>query len=151
MIWYADDDIIIEFDKKPKVFMRYVYPEMSKDEIEAVVKYPFINNTSLYVNIHDKRKDVVYSFMIEKGYSWNGADIPRFIWSILGLSQQDNRVLLASLLHDYCCEHRTIINNDRKLSSLILKGLLIEAYVPKWKASLMSTTVDIFQLLFCNW
>ena len=149
MIWYADNDIIIEFDKKPKVFMRYVYPEMSKDEIEAVVKYPFINNTSLYVNIHDKRKDVVYSFMIEKGYSWNGADIPLLLWRIIG-SKTQPEFLIASLVHDVLCERRELINRDRKLSSLVFRGLLIEAGVSKFKANLMMFFVDIYQR-FCHW
>ena len=149
MIWYADNDIIIEFDKKPKVFMRYVYPEMSKDEIEAVVTYPFINNTSLYVNIHDKRKDVVYSFMIEKGYSWNGADIPLLLWRIIG-SKTQPEFLIASFVHDVLCERRELINRDRRLSSLVFRGLLIEAGVSKFKANLMMFFVDIYQR-FCQW
>lgn len=149
MIWYADENITIEFDKKPKVFMRYIYPDMSKDEIEAVTHYPFINNSSLYVGIYDKRKNASYSFMIEKNYTWDGATIIRPLWRIIG-SKTQPEFLIASLVHDVLCERRELINRDRKLSSLVFRGLLNEAGVSKLKANIMYFAVDLFQR-FCGW
>lgn len=125
--------------------MRYIYPGMTKDEIELCNTYPFVNKATLYVSIYYKKLERSYTFRIDKGYSWNGADIPRLVWSILGISQQDNRILIASLLHDFCCENRGFIGFNRKLSSLILKGLLIEAGVHKWKANIMYWFVDLWQ------
>ena len=42
------------------------------------------------------------------GYHWNGADIPRFFWTLLGISQTDIRSIIASGFHDYGCENPDI-------------------------------------------
>jgi hypothetical protein len=38
------------------------------------------------------------------GYRWNGADIPRFFWSIIGVAPTDRRAIIASGFHDLGCE-----------------------------------------------
>ncbi len=41
---------------------------------------------------------------IPKGYHWNGADIPRMAWTLIGLSPTDRRSIIASGFHDRGCE-----------------------------------------------
>ncbi len=45
---------------------------------------------------------------LRAGYHWNGADIPRFFWTLLGISQTDIRSVIASGFHDYGCESPNI-------------------------------------------
>lgn len=147
MIWYADDDIIIDFDKKPQVMMRYIYPEMSKDEIDAITDYPFINKRDINVSITDKRLDLSYVFKIEKNYTWDGATIPRLLWRLIG-SKTQPEFLIASLVHDCVCEKHLLVNYDRKLSSKVFRALLFVAGVSKFKANIMYFFVDLYQRLF---
>lgn len=37
---------------------------------------------------------------LDDGYRWNGADIPRFFWSIVGIEPLDPRAMIASGFHD---------------------------------------------------
>ncbi len=41
---------------------------------------------------------------IKQGYHWNGADIPRFFWTLLGISPTDIRSIIASGFHDHGTE-----------------------------------------------
>ncbi len=41
---------------------------------------------------------------LKQGYRWNGADIPRFFWTLLGVSPFDTRSLIASGFHDHGTE-----------------------------------------------
>lgn len=45
---------------------------------------------------------------LRDGYRWNGADIPRICWSLLGVSPSDPRAIIASGFHDDGCERADI-------------------------------------------
>lgn len=148
--WYEDDNLAIEFNDTPKVCIRYALPSMTKIEKKQVEKYPFRLKIELIVRIIDKKNRLAYRFTIPKGYCWNGADIPSFVWSMLGISRTSNEVLIASCLHDYMCDNHNVVNNNRKLSSDIFKCLLLEAGVGTCKSNIMSFFVNKWQI-FCGW
>lgn len=60
---------------------------------------PFYTNCPIYVNFGP-----TMSCELTTAYQWNGADIPRFFWSLLGTNPDDPRSLLASGFHDHGCE-----------------------------------------------
>jgi len=40
-------------------------------------------------------------YVIPKGFAYNGANIPRIMWTVLGLHPWHPRVIRAALFHDY--------------------------------------------------
>lgn len=124
---------------------------------------PIIN-----VNYHDKKKPFVlmnniyylsnkydgleaYGVRINKGFNWDGATIPRFLWRVVG-SQYNPEFLPASLIHDFFCTNKDFIIKDGvKISSLIFRDILILSGVSKFKANIMMSAVWAFQLTQPNW
>lgn len=147
--WYEDDELAIFFNDTPHVCVRYVMPSMTSLEKLSIKEYPFICKTDLNIAIFDKKKQKNYKFSIPKGYCWNGSDIPRIFWRLVG-SKSEPQYLIASCLHDFICEKHNIIDNDRRLSSMIFRACLLEAGVSKLKANIMAESVDLFQR-FCRW
>ena len=97
-----------------------------------------------------------FTFNIFKGYTWNGADIPRFLWRLVG-SRTDNDFLVASMLHDYMLEFKTFIMKEilfekiskkeyRRLTSLVFRELVKKQGTNVIKANVMSWCVDVFQM-----
>ena len=97
-----------------------------------------------------------FKFSIFNGYTWNGADIPRFFWRIIG-SRTDNDFLIASMIHDYLLEFKfyvmsEILNNQmqpkeyRRLTSLIFRHIIKEQGTNTIKANIMAWCVDVFQI-----
>lgn len=147
--WACDKNVLICFDREPVVQVRVVKPTMNKLERQAVTRYPFINKTPLQVMIYDNKKFKQYNFTIPKNYCWNGSDVPRFFWRIIG-SKSEPQYLISSCLHDYLLENKSIIDYNRRLTSLVFKCCLIEAGVSKLKANIMAESVDLYQR-FCRW
>lgn len=114
-------------------------------------KKPFVLMNNIYY-LSNKYKDLeIYGIRINKGYNWNGANIPRFLWRIVG-SQYNPEFLPASMIHDWLCENKGfIIKNGAKISSLIFRDVLVLYRVPKWKANIMMSAVYMFQLTQKGW
>ena len=92
-----------------------------------------------------------YGIQINKGYNWNGANIPRFLWRIVG-SQFNPEFLPASMVHDWLCENKNFIQkNGVKISSDIFKDILILYKVDKFKAWVMASAVRSFQTFQKGW
>jgi len=146
MLEWCDNDILaVLFDHKPNTNMLTPLPSMSKLEKEHIARYPFINCTALDVRLVDKVKDVVYGFTIPKSFRWDGATIKPIFWLLIG-SKTDAKFKIPSLIHDYMCNNRYIVNFDRKFSSEVFKALLLVSGVSKVKAQIMYTAVDLFQM-----
>ena len=148
--WVNTKEISIFFDDIPHIKMRYALPSTPKGEIISIELYPFICTKTFKVAIFDKLKMKKYHFTINKGYCYDGCTIPRFLWSLIGISKESNKGMIASCIHDELCENHHLINNDRRLSSIILRELFIQGGIPRWKAYIMSEFVDLFQR-FCKW
>ena len=148
--WACDSNVLISFDREPIVQVRVIKPNMSIREKKSIAKYPFTCKKPLKVMIYDNKKFKQYNFEIKEGYCWDGMTIPRFAWSLIGVSREDNRGLVAGLVHDVLCENHEYIDNDRQLSSNIFRALLIASGVSELKANIMYFAVDNFQK-FCGW
>lgn len=142
--WYEDEKLKIEFSHKPNTNMLEPLPSMTKEEKELVYRYPFINCTSLDVHLTDKEKDITYGFTIPKSFRWDGATIKPVFWLLIG-SKEDARFKIPSLIHDYICNNKYIVNFDRLFSSKVFKALLLVSGVGKIKAQIMYVAVDLFQ------
>ncbi len=147
--WYQDNEIIINFDKIPKVVMRYITPISSDDEIDDIINKPFINLSDLSVNLCDLKKEKNYNFIINKNYCWDGATIPRMFWRLIG-SKTDNKFLIPSLIHDVLCENHNYIDNDRYFSTCVFERLLYVSKVNAFNRWMIKHSVDNYQK-FCGW
>ena len=109
-------------------------------------KKPFkLLNSVMYVS------DYLYPVYINKGYTWNGANIPRFLWRLIG-SQYNPEYLEASMVHDWLCENKQfILEHGAKISSDIFRDILIENGISKFKANVMRTAVFVWQSFQKGW
>lgn len=149
--WYSDKDLAIYFDRVPMVGVRYPLPSMTKAEKKAMARYPFINKIELKVKLYDVKSGEVYNFVIPKDYCYDGMTIPRFAWTLIGVSKEDSRGLVAALLHDYLCINKNVINNNRALSTNVFNALLKIGGMNAYRRFVMKNSVACFQTLFCGW
>jgi len=142
--WYEDNELAIFFNHKPNVHMLEPLPSMSQAEKDMIELYPFINCTSLKVTLFDRKKEKSYKFTICKHFRWDGATINRFCWWIIG-SKTNPKYRTPSLIHDYLCLNKYVIDYDRNYSSRVFRALLAVAGVKKWRRNIMYFAVDVFQ------
>ncbi len=146
-------DII--FDEKPDVRIRVIENSDNEEVIISKKQYPFKLYNSIKVKVYTTKRE--FEFIIFEGYTWNGADIPRLFWRVIG-SRTDNDFLIASMLHDYLLEFKVymvqeVLNNKiskreyRRLTSLIFRHIIKEQGTNTIKANIMAWCVDIFQIL----
>lgn len=133
-----EKDLKIYFDKKP----------LTDFDPKGNKKKPFVllNRVFCYVVY----KGVVYVFLLEKGYRWDGATIPALLRPIIG-SKTDEKFKIPSMIHDKLCENHSFINNDVELSSEIFEKALLYYDVPPWKASAMHFAVNNWQKAVGGW
>lgn len=148
--WYNDEEISIIFDKVPNVTMRYVTPFTTEEEKKEINKKPFINLSELRVILKDKDNSETYEFIIPKDYTWNGANIPRIFWRLMG-SMTDNRFLIPSMIHDKLCENHDYIDDNRYFSTIVFERLLYVSKVNPFSRWLMKHSVDNYQKICGNW
>lgn len=145
----------VVFSQTPDVKVRVIKQDDEENIKKNKKKFPFELSSSLSVRIVTNKRD--FSFLIFKGYTWNGADIPRFFWRIVG-SRTDNDFLIASMLHDYLLEFKVYILNEilekqistkeyRRLTSLIFRHVIKSQGTNTIKANVMAYFVDVFQML----
>jgi hypothetical protein len=149
--------ISIVFNSVPDVRIRVICDNDTKETKQAKIKYPFeLHNTILVTVVTTYR---TFSFNIYNGYTWNGADIPKFFYRVIG-SRTSNEFLIASMLHDYLLEfkkymlneilyNQLTVNEYRRLTSLIFREKIKSQGTPTIKANIMSWCVDVFQM--CNY
>lgn len=142
LCWYEDDRIKIEFSVKPERSTLDYPPNATDEQIADIDDKPYINKKDLWVKI--TYENIVSYFFINKGYRWNGANIPRGCWYLIG-NPDDPKFWLASMIHDWLCEHHYDARDNRYLSTLILCSLCKVAKVKNWRISLMFHAVDNYQ------
>ena len=140
-------DLKIYCSSEPDPYARVVMPDDSPEEIEDKEDFPFKLGNPIWMEIIYKEK--LYELFFRKGWKWNGANIPEIFWIIFG-SNARPKYLLPSMVHDRLCNDKYIIYNNRYLSSLIFKELLLACKSPKSTAFLMFHSVDNYQK-FQNW
>lgn len=160
--------LFVKFDKPPKITDRQFKCEdkgvtiLDKDNqtiltlYDHKIKYPFQLENKVVCQIQTSKRYI--EITIEDGYVWNGADIPKFLWSLVG-SQYNPEFKIPSMIHDYMLEFKEqiyyrYITDDitvaeyRRLTSLIFREALKVAGVKTIKSNFMSWTVQMYQTLF---
>ena len=148
--WYEGDKLTIYFSDTPHVSIRYVLPSMTDEEKKDIKKKPFLNKKDFEVYIYDHIKGQRHSFRIAKGYTFDGATIPKVFWRLIG-PNTDNSFLVPALVHDVLCENHKYVKENRALSTNVFNALLEVAGVSKGKRFLMKNSVAFFQTFFCEW
>ena len=148
MLWHSGPDCVMAFNHKPNTNMVKILPSMTDGEKRDAARYPFINCSSLKVMFVYEGKQ--YEFRIPKGFRWDGATIPSLVWFLVG-SKTENRYRIPSLIHDYLCNNKYVIDFNRKASSVALRALLRENGVAEWRVFLMYLFVEIFQWFNKEW
>ena len=119
----------VVFSKKPNVKVRVIDDSEPKEIKDDKKKYPFELQEALDVTVKTTIRE--FTFNIYNGYTWNGADIPKFFYRVIG-SRTSNEFLIASLIHDYMLEFKQYmmvdvlkgfitVNEYRRLTSLIFR------------------------------
>jgi len=122
--------LIVHGRKGLKIYFNTPMPELylqdksltglEGEELKRALKKPFIVTEDISIEI--QYKGLIYCFTIEKGYDWNGANVPPIFWFIIG-QQKEPRFKLASCVHDYMCEHKFVVGYNRYLSTLVFETL----------------------------
>lgn len=152
-------DRLVEWcDNKLLKIVSNIYPDcdvktpglnMSKAELKALRKKPYVNNADVAFTVYYKNEQ--YVLMFKKGYEWDGASIPFGLRWIVG-AKGSPEFLIPSMVHDKLCENHAFVKYNRRLSSLIFKELLKACGVSSFKAKLMFIGVDNYQKLpHCGW
>lgn len=86
-----------------------------------------------------------HSMYMYKGFAWNGASIPRFLWSTF-YPPFHSKVEEASLIHDalYGTNQLVTLKLSRRDADYIFWQKLLDHDVPKFKAWLMWAAVRLF-------
>lgn len=142
--WYADEKMAVMFSETPDVDFRVPEPGMTKELIDEIAEKPFLNKKEIEVHLWNHQKSKHYKFKIPKGYTWDGASIPRLCWRVIG-AKTDSRFVIPSLIHDVLCENHHYIEGDRYFSTMVLNNLLIVSNVHPFKRWLMKHPTDNFQ------
>ena len=148
IVWCDKDYLKITSDKEPRTAVRKPLPSDSEEERKDKNNKPYLNKIDVTFTVN--YLGTVHVIDIHKGYTWNGANIPRCLWWLIG-SMGESEFLNASMLHDRLTEKKCLIAYDRQLSSIIFRELLIASGVSKLKSNIMYKSVDIYQKLFCSW
>ena len=80
---------------------------------------------------------------VPRYYTWDGASIPSLCWSIIG-KPLDPRFALASLVHDWICEHAET-RPQRVFADAMFLWLLRDAGVPAWRHYAMFLAVTMYR------
>lgn len=145
----------IKLSEKPDIRIRVINDDDPKPIKENKIKYPFELFNTIKVTIKTTKRE--FSFDIPKGYTYNGSDIPKFFYRVVG-TRTDNTFLMSALLHDYlldfksfiiskCIKEQITVEEYRRLTSLIFREKLKLQGVNTIKANIMSFCVDVFQIV----
>lgn len=77
--------------------------------------------------------------LVKKGFLWDGASIPSFAWSILGLNPFSSEVVRAGLCHDWL--YRTHLMSKDNSDKVFKRIMEYEALLPEWKINVMYLAV----------
>ena len=146
----------VSFDKHPVVKDRVIDFDGTEETKKEKKEFPFKLHCDVIVTVETSLRK--FSFKILAKYIWNGADIPRALWMLVG-SRTDNAFLIASMVHDYMLQFKKYIMEDvlngalsiaeyRRLTSLIFREVLKHTGTSTIKANIMSGCVDIYQMCF---
>jgi len=140
--------LTVELVGNPEIEVRQVMPCDDDKTVKDKNRRPFLAHKSalikvLYIDKHNKtfRKNISNP----TDYIYDGASIP------FKIGKGNMKLLIPALFHDILCEDKSIVDYNRKLSTLIFKELLIQCKVNKCTAQVMFLVVDNYQKFMKGW
>lgn len=79
---------------------------------------------------------VMHWVSIPPGYYFDGASIPRWLWSFIG-SPFEPDLMTAACVHDWYCDHSSECYQSRVIGDAVFFYLLTKAGVARWRRVLM--------------
>lgn len=133
---------------------------------EEKFRYPYKTVKANKLIVKTSKREMTFTLRLDEdgGFIWNGSNIPRIFWSLLGITKDSPYGWVPSKWHDNLLYYKKEILEEirkgdpfytvgefRRLTSLIFRQLLINNGVGKIKASVMSWFVDMWQRVSPNW
>ena len=92
---------------------------------------------------YDPRSRATY--VVPRGFTCDGASIPKAFWSALGLHPFSYKIRRPAILHDFL--YRNLVGNGvtrKQADQIFFDALVIDGHVISWKAQLIWQAVRIF-------
>ena len=139
--------ICVKLIGNPEIEVRYVMPWDDEKTVEEKNRMPFLANKSALIKVvyRTQGKEVQKIISNPSEYIYDGATIP------FRIGKGNMKLLIPALFHDIICEDKSLVDYNRRLSSLIFKDLLLQCKVNKIVAETMFLAVDIFQRFMDGW
>lgn len=133
----------VELFGDPDIKVREVLPTDDEKTVKDKNKKPFIAQKVAVIKV--TYGDEVYFIANETNFKYDGASIA------FKIGKGNMKLLIPALYHDIICEDKSLVDFDRKLSSMIFKELLIQCKVNKVTAQIMYLSVDTYQRFMTGW
>lgn len=170
MFWDSEKILSVTIKPKAKFHDRTIYDKdysivLDDKEGNKVTlaahkkKYPYKLDNSITCTVQTTERK--FSFKISADYCWNGADIPRVLWTFVG-SKDSPEFKIPSCVHDFLIEEREEIYKNvlkseisvseyRRLTSLIFRELLKQNGTKTVKSNIMASAVAGWQFVLPQW
>lgn len=151
-----EEVLSVIFNVEPDVRDRNIKDDDPEPVKQSKIENPYeLFNTVTLTVVTNYRQ---FSFDIYNGFIWNGADIPKVLWLLVG-SRYNPEFRVASMIHDFMLQFKKYLLNEvllnqitkaeyRRLTSLIFREKIKAQGTNTIKANIMSWCVDVFQM--CN-
>lgn len=148
----------IKFFGNPKIQFREFLKTDTIKEVLDKIKRPFITTKEAILVFTLNKKQ--YLFHIDSGFIFDGATIILLLVPIIG-EGTDIRYMKAALIHDYFLDHKSEIypkyfknilsvHEFVDLTTKLFENILIQNYVSKIRAKIMSSSVGFWQKSIFN-
>lgn len=133
---------------------------------EEKIRYPYKTKTAFIIITRTEKHCYEFPLKMDEdgSYFYNGSNIPRIAWTLLGLNPGSPEGMIASLAHDNLLQHKQysydrakIFNKDitvpefRKLTTSIYTTLLRNSGVDSFRANLMGFFINSYQFFNPDW
>lgn len=132
----------------PDIEVRAVMPWDNDKQAKDKNRKPFKTHRSALIRVlyKDKEGNEIKKIIANPTiYEYDGASIP------FKIGKSNMKLLIPALFHDIICDDKSLIDYNRRLSSLIFKDLLIQCKVNKLVAETMFLAVDTYQRFMKGW
>ena len=79
---------------------------------------------------------------VPAGFTTDGASIPRFGWSVIGVSPFDSGVIYSAVIHDWLYATRKV--SRREADKIFLRSMRSLGYLQEWQMKIMYRAVRLF-------
>lgn len=122
--------------------------DISTEIPPAFVPYGTVYQTASELHVVLSHVDQVMHWVtIPPGYRFDGASIPRCLWSLIG-SPFEPSLMKAACVHDWYCEHTADCYQSRVIGDAVFFYLLTKAGVARWRRVLMYLGVRLNSFWF---